>query len=58
MSTAEAARRLGMTPRTVYRFINDGSLRAYRFGRVIRIRDTALTAFIEGCRIEPGTLDI
>ncbi|TML19140.1 MAG: helix-turn-helix domain-containing protein [Actinobacteria bacterium] len=49
MSTAEAARRLGITPRTLYRFIDEGQLPAYRFGRVIRLKRL--------CRIEPGTLE-
>jgi excisionase family DNA binding protein len=56
LSTSEAARRLGMTPRTIYRFIDAGDLAAYRFGRVIRVRSDDLDAFIESCRIEPGTL--
>ena len=33
LSTQEAARRLGITPRTLYRFIDHGELPAYRFGR-------------------------
>lgn len=45
-----------MTSRTVPRFIGRGELTAYRFGRVIRIRESDLEAFIESCRIEPGTL--
>jgi excisionase family DNA binding protein len=57
MSTAEAARRLGITPRTLYRFIDEGQLPAYRFGRVIRLKASEVDAFIETCRIEPGTLE-
>ena len=57
LSTAEAARILGVTPRTLYRFIDNGELPAYRFGRVIRLRDTEVEAFIEACRIAPGTLE-
>jgi excisionase family DNA binding protein len=38
MSTAEAARFLGITPRTLYRFIDQEVVPAYRFGRVIRLR--------------------
>ena len=57
MSTAEAARRLGITPRTLYRFIDEGQLPAYRFGRVIRLKAGEVDAFIETCRIEPGTLE-
>ena len=57
MSTADAARRLGVTTRTLYRFINEGQLPAYRLGRVIRLKQDDVDAFIDTCRIEPGTLD-
>lgn len=57
LSTAESARRLGITPRTLYRFIDEGQLPAYRFGRVIRLKESEVDAFIEGCRIQPGTLE-
>jgi excisionase family DNA binding protein len=57
MSTADAARRLGITTRTLYRFINEGQLPAYRLGRVIRLKQDDVDAFIDTCRIEPGTLD-
>ena len=57
LSTAEAAKRLGITPRTLYRFIDGGQLPAYRFGRVIRLQEDEVDAFIETCRIEPGTLE-
>lgn len=57
LSTAEAARRLGITPRTLYRFIDAGELPAYRFGRVIRLREHEVDRFIEACRIEPGSLE-
>lgn len=57
LSTAEAANRLGITPRTLYRFIDEGQVPAYRFGRVIRLKAHEVDAFIEACRIQPGTLD-
>lgn len=57
LSTADAAQSLGITPRTLYRFINQGELPAYRFGRVIRVKRVDVEAFIERSRIEPGTLD-
>lgn len=57
LSTADAARSLGITPRTLYRFIDQGELPAYRFGRVIRVKKKDVDAFIEAARIEPGTLD-
>ena len=57
LSTADAAKALGITPRTLYRFINSGELAGYRFGRVIRVKRVDVEAFIESSRIQPGTLD-
>ena len=56
-STAEAAKRLGITPRTLYRFIDEGQLPAYRFGRVIRLQQREVDEFIQRSRIQPGTLE-
>jgi excisionase family DNA binding protein len=57
LSTAEAARRLGVTARTLYRFIDEGQLPAYRFGRVIRLKEAEVDSYIDSCRIQPGTLE-
>lgn len=57
LSTAEAATRLGITPRTLYRFIDEGQLAAYRFGRVIRLQHSDVDDFIGRSRIQPGTLE-
>jgi excisionase family DNA binding protein len=57
LSTAEAARYLGITPRTLYRFIDEGQIAGYRFGRVIRLKQDDVDAFIEASRITPGTLE-
>jgi len=57
LSTAEAARRLGITPRTLYRFIDEGAIAAYKMGRVIRLKADDVDTFIDGARIEPGTLE-
>jgi excisionase family DNA binding protein len=57
LSTKEAADRLGITLRSLYRFVDEGSLPAYRFGRVIRLKSQDVDTFIEMCRIEPGTLE-
>jgi excisionase family DNA binding protein len=57
LSTQEAARRLGITPRTLYRFIDHGELPAYRFGRVIRLRSHEVDQFITQSRIQPGELE-
>lgn len=57
LSTQDAARRLGVTPRTLYRFIDLGELPAYRLGRVIRLKAVDVDAFIEASRIQPGSLE-
>ena len=57
LSTQEASRRLGITTRTLYRFVDQGDLPAYRMGRVIRLKASDIDSFIESSRIEPGTLE-
>ena len=57
LSTHEAAEIIGITSRTLYRFIDEGQLPAYRFGRVIRLKRNEVDSYIESCRIEPGTLE-
>ena len=49
-STTEAARVLGITAATLYRLIDSGALRAYRFGRVIRIKTADLDAYLASVR--------
>lgn len=57
MSTGEAAKRLGVTVRTLYRLIDESQLPAYKFGRVIRLQESQVEAFIESSRIQPGSLE-
>lgn len=57
LSTQEAARRLGITTRTLYRFVDEGSLPAYKMGRVFRLKREDVDAFIERSRVTPGTLE-
>lgn len=57
LSTPKAADRLGITTRTLYRFIDRGDLPAYRFGRVIRLRLADVDRFIDACLVEPGSLE-
>ncbi len=57
MSTGEAAKRLGVTVRTLYRLIDESQLPAYKFGRVIRLQESQVDAFIEASRIQPGSLE-
>jgi excisionase family DNA binding protein len=43
--------------RTLYRFIDEGQLPAYKMGRVIRLQAGDVDAFIARARIAPGTLE-
>ena len=56
LGTAAAAKELGVTLRTVYRFLDEGTLPGYRFGRVIRVKAADVQAFVEARRVPPGTL--
>ena len=57
MSTGEAARRLGVTVRTLYRLMKQRELPGYKFGRVIRLQEAEVEAFIKASRITPGDLE-
>ena len=57
MSTKEAAEHLGVTLRSLYRFIDEGQVAAYKFGRVIRLKEEDVDRFIESCRVAPGSLE-
>lgn len=57
MSTRETSDRLGVTLRTLYRFIDEGQIAAYKLGRVIRLKENDVEAFIEASRIAPGALE-
>jgi excisionase family DNA binding protein len=57
LGTKDAAARIGLTLRSLYRFIDEGDLPAYKFGRVIRIKEADVDRFIESCRIKPGQLE-
>jgi excisionase family DNA binding protein len=54
--STDAARMLGIALRTLYRLIDDGQIRAFRFGRVIRVREADIEAFLAAAKITPGTL--
>lgn len=56
LGTTEAARYLGVVPRTLYRMIDEGRIPAFKLGRVIRLRVADLEAFLESNRVQPGEL--
>jgi excisionase family DNA binding protein len=56
LSTKECCARLGVTVRTLYRFIDEGQLVAYQMGRVIRVQEQDLEKFVDSVKISPGSL--
>ncbi len=56
LSTKEASSRLGITLRTLYRLIDEGQVPAYKFGRVIRLKESEVDSFIDAARVVPGNL--
>jgi excisionase family DNA binding protein len=56
LSTAEAARAMGVTQRTVCTFIDDGTLPAVRAGRRWRVHQADVDAYLEAHRVQPGSL--
>ena len=56
LTTAEAARLLGVRRRTVYRLMDHDRLPAYRFGRVIRLLEAEVDQWAESHRVRPGDL--
>ncbi|HEX2851398.1 MAG TPA: helix-turn-helix domain-containing protein [Acidimicrobiales bacterium] len=56
LGTTEAAERLGVVPRTLYRMIDEGQIPAYKMGRVLRLKESDLDAFLESTRVQPGEL--
>ena len=57
LSTPAAAGRLGVRVRTLYRLIDAGQIPAYKFGRVIRLQEAEVDAFVQSARIQPGELE-
>lgn len=57
LSTTEVRDQLGITLRTLYRLIDEGQIPAYKIGRVIRMKEADVEAFLNRSRIEPGTLE-
>ena len=57
LSTHEAREHLGgIQLRTLYRLIDSGEVLAYKMGRVIKLRQEDLDAYLEENRVQPGQL--
>lgn len=52
LTVEEAAALLKVDPKTVYRLINDGQLKAAAIGRVYRIEETDLDDFIRQSKLK------
>ncbi len=50
LTLPEVAERLKVSRRTIYRWIKNGDLDAYQFGREYRITESALKNFLEAHR--------
>ena len=57
LSTAEAAKKLGIGARTLYRLIDEGEIPAYKLGRVLRLKLSDVETFLESARVRPGDLE-
>lgn len=53
LAVQEAAERLGTKVRFVRRLIEERRIEFTRFGRHVRISESALDAYIESCRVTP-----
>jgi len=51
LSVEEVARRLGLKEETIRTYIREGSLNAYRFGNVLRIRVDDFEKFVQERKI-------
>ena len=56
LSSADAADWLGITTRTLYRFVDQGELTPVRRGRRARFTLLELELFVESHRVRPGSL--
>lgn len=52
LSVEEVARRLSLKEETIRTYIREGSLNAYRFGNVLRIRVEDFEQFVQERRIK------
>lgn len=56
LTVHEAALRMGVTQRTVYRLVDTDGLPAYPIGRLLRFQCAEVDVYIESRRIKPGDL--
>lgn len=56
-TVSEVAEVLRVSHMSVYRLIHQGTLPAYRFGRIMRIPTIAVWDYIKGHRVNPTSLE-
>ncbi len=56
MGAPAEAKHLGVNLRTLYAIIDSGELPAFKIRRAIRLKRADVDAFLERCRVQPGTL--
>ena len=56
MGAPAAAKYLGISLRTLYTILDTGDLPSYKLGRVIRMKTVDVDAYLERCRVQPGSL--
>jgi excisionase family DNA binding protein len=56
LGTPAASSYLGVGLRKLYRLIDQGDIPAYQMGRVLRVKQQDLDAYLESARVEPGSL--
>jgi excisionase family DNA binding protein len=54
LTVSEVAKSLRVTRQAVYRWLEDGDLRGYKFGRVVRIPQSDFDRFLAESEIQPG----
>jgi excisionase family DNA binding protein len=58
LSVPVVARRLGVSDRSIRRYIKRGLLRAYKIGGQIRIAEEDLMAFLASCRLAKSDIPV
>lgn len=52
LSTGEAMRHIGVSKTTLYKLVEDGTVPAYRMGRVLRFKSTELDELVAATRVQ------
>lgn len=58
LTAAEVAEHLRVSTMTIYRLVRRGELPAVRVGRNYRVRESDLTAYLEGQVVDPASVDL